>query len=69
MPIQLNDENGGKVLVVHVSGKLATVDYEHFVPTFERLVRQHGRTARAVSYDRFPWLGSRRPVGGHQVRH
>ena len=23
MPIQLNEENGGKILVVHVSGKLA----------------------------------------------
>ena len=43
MPIQLNEENGGKVLVVHVSGKLAKADYEHFVPEFERLVRQHGK--------------------------
>jgi hypothetical protein len=34
MPIQLNEENGGK---------LATVDYERFVPEFERLVRQHGK--------------------------
>ena len=24
MPIQLNEENGGKILVVHVSGKLAS---------------------------------------------
>jgi SpoIIAA-like len=43
MSIQLNEENGGKVLVVHVSGKLAKADYEHFVPEFERLVRQHGK--------------------------
>ena len=43
MPIQLNEENGGKMLVVHVSGKLAAADYEHFVPEFERLVREHGR--------------------------
>ncbi len=35
MPIQLNEEDGGKVLVVHVSGKLAAADYEHFVPEFE----------------------------------
>ena len=33
MPIQLNEENGGKLLVVHVSGKLAKADYEHFVPS------------------------------------
>ena len=43
MPIQLNEENGGKVLVVHVSGKLVKADYEHFVPEFERLVRQNGK--------------------------
>ena len=43
MPIQLNEENGGKLLAVHVSGKLAKADYEHFVPEFERLVRQHGK--------------------------
>lgn len=43
MPIQLNEENGGKILVVHVSGKLVKADYEHFVPEFERLLRQHGK--------------------------
>jgi hypothetical protein len=43
MPIQLNEENGGKTLIVHVSGTLAAADYEHFVPEFERLVREHGR--------------------------
>jgi hypothetical protein len=42
MPIQLKEEDGGKVLAVHVSGKLAKTDYEHFVPEFERLVREHG---------------------------
>jgi len=43
MPIQLNEEHSGKMLVVHVSGKLEAADYEHFVPEFERLVRAHGR--------------------------
>ncbi len=43
MPIQLNEENAGKTLVVHISGKLTKADYEHFVPEFERLVRQHGK--------------------------
>lgn len=41
MPIKLNEENGGKLLAVHVSGKLVAADYEHFVPECERLVRQH----------------------------
>lgn len=43
MPIQLTEDNGGKLLAVHVSGKLIAADYEHFVPEFERLVRQHGK--------------------------
>ena len=43
MPIQLREENEGKTLVVHVSGKLATADYEHFVPEFTRLVGLHGK--------------------------
>lgn len=43
MSIQLNEENGGKVLAVHASGKLEKQDYEHFVPEFERLVRLHGK--------------------------
>jgi len=43
MPIQFNEENGGKVLVIHISGKLVKADYEHFVPEFERLVLLHGK--------------------------
>lgn len=43
MTLQLTEENGGKVVVVQVSGKLVKADYEHFVPEFERLVRQHGK--------------------------
>ena len=43
MPIQLNEENGGKVIAVHVSGKLVKADYELFVPEFDRLVAQHGK--------------------------
>jgi len=43
MTMQLNEENGGKVLVLHVSGKLVKEDCEHFVPEFERLVLQHGK--------------------------
>jgi hypothetical protein len=31
------------MLVAHVSGTLAAAEYEHFVPEFDRLVRQHGR--------------------------
>jgi hypothetical protein len=43
MPIHLNEENGGRTLAVHVSGKLEKADYEHLVPEFERLLREHGK--------------------------
>jgi hypothetical protein len=43
MPIRLNEESGGTVLTVHVSGKLVKADYEQFVPEFDRLFRQHGK--------------------------
>jgi hypothetical protein len=43
MPIQLKSESGGKLLAVHVNGKLTKSDYEHFMPEFEQLVRQHGK--------------------------
>jgi len=43
MAIEISEQEGGKIIVVHVSGKLAALDYKQFVPEFERLVRQHGR--------------------------
>ncbi len=43
MPIQFTEEDGGKLLVVHVSGKLLKTDYAQFAPEFERLIRKHGR--------------------------
>jgi hypothetical protein len=43
MPIQLNEEDGGKILVVHVNGKLVKADYAQFVPEFERLIVLHGK--------------------------
>ena len=53
MPIQLNEENGGKMLSIHVSGKLVKADYEHFVPEFERLVRQHGKLSTLLDMTGF----------------
>jgi hypothetical protein len=43
MPIQLKEENHGKLLVVQVSGKLVKADYEYFVPEFDRLSEQHDK--------------------------
>ena len=53
MAIQISEENGGKVLVVQVSGKLEAANYEHFVPVFERLLRQHGKLRVLFEMDRF----------------
>jgi hypothetical protein len=59
MPIQLNEESGGKVLVLHISGKLVKADYEHFVPEFERLLGQHGRLRLLFDMSDFHgWEGS-----------
>ncbi len=40
MPIQLSEEEGGKILVVHASGKLVQADYPEFVAQFERRVQK-----------------------------
>ena len=42
MPVELKECEGGKVLEVHVSGKLTKEDYEKFIPEVERLVQSHG---------------------------
>ena len=39
----MNEKREGKLLGVHVSGKLTTEDYEHFIPAVERLIQQHGK--------------------------
>ena len=43
MPVQIKQENGGKLVAVHVTGKLVKADYERCVPELERLIRQHGK--------------------------
>jgi hypothetical protein len=55
MAIRLNETNGGKVLEVQVSGKLAHEDYQHFVPEFERLLKQNGKIR--VLFEMFDFHG------------
>ena len=43
MPIQLNEENGGKFVIVRVTGKLEDTDYKHLVPELNRLIRRNGK--------------------------
>lgn len=59
MPIQINQDNGGKVLVLHISGKLVKADYEQFVPEFERLLERHGKLRVLFDMSDFHgWEGS-----------
>jgi len=43
MSVNLIQKNEGKILEVHVSGKLVVEDYRQFVPLFEQLLKQHGK--------------------------
>jgi hypothetical protein len=43
MPLQLHEENDGRVLEVQVSGKLTAEDYATFVPEVDRLIDKHGK--------------------------
>jgi hypothetical protein len=42
MSVQVNEENDGKILVIHVSDRLTTEDYAHLVPEVGRLIEKHG---------------------------
>jgi hypothetical protein len=48
MSINLQEQAGGKVLVVNLSGRLTREDYHHFVPEVERLISQHGKISLVV---------------------
>lgn len=43
MPIQVKEENGGKLVAFQVIGRLVKADYERLVPELDRLIRQHGK--------------------------
>ena len=51
--VTLKETNGGKVLEIQLTGKLAKEDYEHFVPAVERLVKDHGKIRLLVEMHDF----------------
>ena len=53
MGIKLTEQNAGKLLEVHLTGKLAKEDYETFVPVVERLVKEHGKLRMLVEMHDF----------------
>jgi hypothetical protein len=40
--------NGGKVLMIELSGKLHKYDYHHFVPVVEKAVKENGKVRMLV---------------------
>jgi len=51
--VTLKETNGGKVLEIQLTGKLAKEDYEQFVPVVERLVKEHGKIRMLVEMHDF----------------
>jgi SpoIIAA-like len=43
MPVTLHEQAAGKLLLVRLSGKLTTEDYQRWVPEVERLIVQHAK--------------------------
>jgi SpoIIAA-like len=43
MSVELHEKDGGKLLVIKMSGKLTKQDYAQFVPEVERLIKQFGK--------------------------
>ena len=57
--VTLKETNGGKVLEIQLTGKVAKEDYEHFVPVVERLVKDHGKIRLLVEmHDFHGWTAS-----------
>jgi len=50
MAVNLQQDAGGKILVIKLTGKLTKEDYEHFVPELNRLVKQHGQIRLMVLF-------------------
>ncbi|MGA2904529.1 MAG: STAS/SEC14 domain-containing protein [Candidatus Korobacteraceae bacterium] len=59
MSVELRELDNGKLLEVHLTGKLVKTDYEAFLPVVERLVKQHGKLLMLVEFNDFHgWTGS-----------
>jgi len=43
MSVELHEEAGGKIVILNLSGKIATEDYEQFCPEVEQAVKAHGK--------------------------
>jgi hypothetical protein len=58
MAVDLQEDAGGKILVIKLTGKLTKEDYEHFVPKVEGLIKEHGKLRILVQMHDFQgWAG------------
>ena len=48
MPINMVEQISGKVLEVHITGKLTTDDYKAFIPMAQRSIREWGKFSLLV---------------------
>ncbi len=53
MPVDLSEQNEGRILQVRVRGKLTHKDYQRFVPEFGRLAQKHGKVSILFEMDDF----------------
>lgn len=53
MTVKLNELDEGRLLEVHLTGKLVKEDYAAFLPAVERLVKQHGKIRMLVEMHDF----------------
>ena len=53
MTVELKETDNGRMLEVHLTGKLVKEDYEAFPPAVERLVKQHGKLRMLVEMHDF----------------
>ena len=53
MSIELTKENDGKVLAIHLTGKLVKEDYEAFAPEVDCQIARHGRVRMLVEMHDF----------------
>ena len=51
--VTLNEINDGKVLEIHLTGKLVKADYAQFVPAVEEAVEKHGKIRILVEMHNF----------------
>jgi hypothetical protein len=51
--VELKEIDSGRLIEVYLTGKLVKEDYEAFLPTVERLVKQHGKIRMFVELHEF----------------